>query len=250
MKKILIRVGIGLVALLIIGLVAVFLSLDSIVTKGVNTVGPTITKVDTRISGAVISPFSGSGSLRKLFVGNPPDYKTSSAIEVDKIEVSVRAGSIFSDKVIVEKVHVEAPQITFEGGLTGNNLSQILANIQTAAGGASGSKDPAAAKAQKKLQVNDLLIDGGKIRVTLKGLGGKTVTAPLPEIHLQNLGTGDNGITAADVSEIIMKEVLRSVLGVVKDVVLGAGGAVEDVGKGAVNRGQKAVKGLKDLFKP
>jgi hypothetical protein len=251
MKKILIRVAIALAVVLVVGLVAVFLSLNSIVTKGVNTIGPSVTKVETRISGATISPFSGSGSLLKLFVGNPADYKTPSAIEAGKIEVSVRPGSLFGDKVVVERVHVEAPLITFEGGITGNNLSKILANIQSVAGGDGGSKDgTASAKSQRKLQINDLLIDGGQIRVSLTGLGGQAVTVPLPEIHLQNLGTGDQGITAADVSAIIMKEVLKNVVGVVEQVVLKGGGAIQGVGKGAIDQGQKAVKGLKDLFKP
>ena len=99
---------------------------------------------------------------------------------------------------MVTSVHVQAPEITLEGDLSGNNLSKLLANIEAATGG---GNDPTAkkdsGKPAKKLQVDDFIIAGGKIHLQLNMAGGKSATVPLPEIHLTDLGQGTDGITAA-----------------------------------------------------
>ena len=103
--------------------VAIFL--NSIVKKGVETAGPIITKVDVKLGSASISPFSGSAELRKLCVGNPPGYKTDSAIKVEDVSVSLKPMSVFSDKVVIERINIKAPEITLEGTLGNNNLTTI-----------------------------------------------------------------------------------------------------------------------------
>jgi len=106
--------------------------------------------------------------------------------------------SVFSDKVHVKEVRVESPEITFEGGLKGNNLSRLLDNVQAATG--SSDKPGATAKeksSSKKLQVDDFVLSGGKINLSVDAgpLGGKSATVLLPEIRLTNLGSGPDGIT-------------------------------------------------------
>ena len=76
MKKIIIRIFAVLILLVVVALVVVFFSLNSIVKKAVETIGPKMTRVEVKLGAADISPFSGSGKLSKLFVGNPDGYKT------------------------------------------------------------------------------------------------------------------------------------------------------------------------------
>src|SRR5580693_312377 len=97
MKKIILRIAIVIVVLVLVFLTVVFLKLNTIVKKGVETVGPALTKVEVRLDAADISPFSGSGKLSGLFVGNPEGYKTPSAIQVGSIKLSVKVGSVLSD---------------------------------------------------------------------------------------------------------------------------------------------------------
>src|SRR3954463_16668372 len=132
MKKIVIRVGMVLALLVVVVLVVVFFSLNSIVKKGVETVGPQLTKVEVRLGAANLSPFSGSGQLTKLFVGNPEGYKTPSAIQLGDIKIGVKVGSVLSDTIIVDEINIQAPEITLEGTLSGNNLSKILDNLTAA----------------------------------------------------------------------------------------------------------------------
>src|SRR3989441_9729678 len=110
MKKLIIR---GIVVLLVLLVLAVGVSiyfLGSIVKKGVETVGPRITRTEMKLDSATLSLLSGSGKLKGLFIGNPEGFKTESAIKAGSVSVSVVPGSVFSDKIHVTRVEVRAPE--------------------------------------------------------------------------------------------------------------------------------------------
>src|SRR5947207_12772222 len=168
MKKLIIRVVVVLLVLLVVAVGASIYFLGSIVKKGVETVGPQITKTEIKLDSATLSLLSGSGKLKGLLVGNPEGFKTESAIKVGAVSVGCGHGSVFSEKVHVTQVNVQAPEITFEGGLKGNNLSKLLDNVQTAGGGSGTTKTVSPDKSSsKKLQVDDFVISGGKINVSI-----------------------------------------------------------------------------------
>jgi len=250
MKKLLIRILIGLVVLVILVVVAIGLFLDGAIKKGVETIGPQIAKVDIKLDSVNLSLLSGSAKIKGLIVGNPEGYKTPNAISVGSTSVSVSPGSLLSDKIVVKSIRVESPEITFEGGLGGNNLSKILDNVNAVAGGADQTAPketaPKESKPGKKLQVDDFLITGAKVKVSIKGTGGFAAPVPIPDIHFTNLGDGPDGITPAELAKKVIAEVTQ---GAVK----AAAGAVTDIGKGAVNEATKDIgkttKGITDIFK-
>jgi hypothetical protein len=240
MKKLIIRILIAVALIVILAAVAVGMFLDKAIKTGVETFGPKLTKVDVKLASVSLSLLSGSGSIKGLVVGNPEGYKTPSAINVGLASLSLKPGSLLSDKVVIKSINVQAPEITFETDLRHNNLSKILANVEEATGG--GAKEPAKpqepsqpkeAKPAKKLQVDDFLISGGKIHVSVTALGGKTATVPLPTIHLENLGAGPEGITPAELTERIIKAIEN---GAAK----ASEGAIVDLGKGALYIGKDA----------
>jgi hypothetical protein len=203
MKKTLIRVGLVLVVLVVVALVAVTLSLDKIIKKGVETVGPQLTQVTIKLDSVSLSLLSGGGSLKGLHVGNPQGYKTPSAIELGLASLSLKPSSLLSDKIVVRSIKVEGPEITFEGDLKGNNISKILENVEAATGGSGDAPatkpEPAPASGPgKKLQVDEFVITGGKIKLSTSLLAGRTITVPLPNIRLTDLGTGPGASARAN----------------------------------------------------
>ena len=254
MKKLWVKILLVLVALVILAVVLGFVFLDSIVQRSVETVGPAIAKVEVKLAGARISPFSGRGELKGLVVGNPPEYKTPEAIKVGEVGLSVVPSSVMGNKVIVRSVKVVGPEITFEGSLSGNNLSKILENVQgTEAKPQPQTKEETKAKT-RKLQVDDFLISGGKVHVNATLLGGKSATVPLPEIHLTNLGQGPEGITPSELVSKVLKEVtdatLKAVGAAMGDVGKQVTEDVKNLGTGTVEQAGKSVKGVVgDLFK-
>ncbi|MCX6902297.1 MAG: hypothetical protein NTW03_02210 [Verrucomicrobia bacterium] len=244
MKKIA-GILIVLALLLVVALVTVAFFLGSIVKKGLETVGPKVAQVEVKLDAANISLFSGHGQLKGFLLGNPPGFDSPSAIKVGDITLEVQPGSVFSDKIVVRTLHVLAPEITLHG-LTGDNLKKILDNIQTSSGGASTNRAPSAKKAdkaEKKLQVDDLLIQSGKVLVVLPMVGKATVS--LPDIHLTDLGKGPAGLTPAELSSKIVDAIYRAAIAAAADVRKGA----LDVGKPVGKQLDKATQKLGNLFK-
>jgi uncharacterized protein involved in outer membrane biogenesis len=254
MKKIIVRILIVAVVLIVAGFIVVGMFLDSIIKKGVETAGPAITKTDVRLDGVSLSVFSGKGSIKGLFVGNPAGYKTASAIQVGEATVRVKPGSLMSNKIVVESVSINAPDITIEGGLKDNNLTKILENVQSFSGATTtNASQTGAQKPAQKIQVNDLLITGGRVNVSLGLLGGKSVTVPLPEIHLTDLGKNSDGITPAELAQTVMRSIIEGALSGATKAVSNIGGGVTDaaksLGEGATGGVEKITKGIGGLFK-
>ena len=251
MKKWIIRIGLVVVVLVIAAVVVVFLSLNTIVKKGVETVGPQLTKATVTLGSANISPLSGSGQLHELFVGNPEGFNTPSAIKVGDIKVAVALGSVTSDTIKIKEIKISAPEITLDGGLSGNNISKILDNVNAAIGGeqpAASKSDTSAPKAAKKFFVQHVVVEGGKINLSTSLLGGKELTVPLPTLDLQNIGTENSGVTAGELVKQILKPLLASVTKAAEKGIADLGKTVTNV-KGAGDELNKVTGGLKNLFK-
>jgi hypothetical protein len=150
----------------------------------------------------------------------------------------------------VRSVRVEAAEITFEGGLGGNNLSKIMDNVNAIAKSGGPASTNTTAKAGNepgpKIEVDDFLITGAIVHVSLAGMSGKETILPLPDIHLTNLGQGNAGITATDLTRRVLGAITTATVKVVAS-------ATTDIGKGAgkaVGEGMnKITPGIGGLFK-
>jgi uncharacterized protein involved in outer membrane biogenesis len=261
MKKWIIRALIAFAILVVVAILGIRFFLDAAVKKGVETVGPMLTKVDVKLGSANISMLSGSGKLSGLVVGNPEGYKTPSAISVGSASLSLEPSSLFSDKIVIHSINVQAPEITFESDLKRSNLKKILANIEETTGGSGKDKTPASTqaekKANKKLQVDEFVISGAKVQVSIAGLVGQTATVQIPEIRLSGLGTGPEGITVAELSKRVLKAVLDSSVQAAGPALADLGKNVSDLtknltkelGKGGTGEVEKITKGIGDLLK-
>jgi uncharacterized protein involved in outer membrane biogenesis len=233
--------------ILAVVILVVAFSLGTIVKKGVENIGPQATKVDVRLKSAEVWLLAWRVQLSGLFIGNPPGYKTASAIEADKVSVRVKPGSAFSDKLVVESIQVTAPVITLEGGLRDNNLKKIEKNLDAYTASSSSTSSSSAsstgpAKPERKLQVNELVITGAKLLVNTKLSGGRTITLSIPDIHLTDLGTGPEGVTAAEVGQRALHAVLQAATTAVAQNASG-------LGEGAVGGAKDAVKKAADSLK-
>jgi uncharacterized protein involved in outer membrane biogenesis len=228
MKKILIRIALALIVLLIAGVITLTLNLDRGIKKVVETVGPQITQVPVKLDGVSLSVFSGSGALKGLTIGNPEGYKTPEAMSVGLASVAVNPGSIFSDKIVVKHIRIEAPKITFELGPGGNNLQRIQKNLEAAGGGVAPATPTEPAKETgpgKKLQVDEVVVTGGMVTFGVAALGGKVYEAPLPEVRLEKLGQGPDGITAAELGKVILSKINEQAIKTYGDKLAEAGAA-------------------------
>ena len=230
-------IGVLIAAVVGIG-IYVYSSLEPLIQQAVETYGSEITQATVKLDEVELDASSGKGALRGLSIGNPEGFKTPTAFRLGAISVSLDTGTITEDIVVIREIVIATPDITYEIGSDGSNLDALQDNVnaylesrgigkgETGAGGA-GDKGP-------KLVIENLYIRNGTVNVSATFLEGKTLSAPLPDIHLQDIGKDDGGASPGEVAE----EVLASI----KE---GATGAVSGLGLdemlGSVTEG---VKGL------
>jgi hypothetical protein len=226
MKK-LILIGAAVVVLVVVLVLVVGVSkLGPMIKYGVNTYGPTITNTEVHVGDVRVSLFSGTAELKDFSLGNPPGFKSPEALKVGTVLVDVDEGSIVTDIIIVERIEVLRPEITYERSRHRDNFKAILKGMK---GTQPAGKGPEAQTKKtgtgKKLLIREFVVKEGKVNVAISAAGEKSLSTDLPDIYLTNLGGGNAGATPGEV----VKEMLTALYGRITS------GAVT----GAVNQGLK-----------
>jgi uncharacterized protein involved in outer membrane biogenesis len=250
MKKVLIAVGV-LILIVVAAVILLVSNIDTIIKKGVETVGPKILQAPVTLKDVDISVSSSSGELSGLTIGNPAGYNTEYAFQLGRIAVELDVKSVTSDKVHIRRVLIDSPQITYEGALgKKNNLSQLQANVESFTGGSGGKDEKTDSRdsgAGKKVQIDYLKIADGSISVSMDVLQGKELTVTLPTIELRDIGK-DKEVTMSDALKQVLSAVnnvtLPAVRGAVTNFTKGLKGTAEAVQEGA----QEGLDKLKGLF--
>ena len=251
-KKILLITG----AVILVLLVVLMLSLGQIIKAGVNTAGPKLAGVPVHLDGAIVNPLTGMVRIKGLVVGNPKGFNTPSAMELNDFQLKIKMSSLFSKAIVIEKILIDAPQITYEKGLKSSNLSTLQENL--APKGAAAPKTEAAPApekkqgAAKKVIIEDFQLNGAKVNVTITALGGKKLTLPLPNIKMKDIGKSSGGANPAEVVSEVFNSISKAVMDAVTSstdvagkALKDAGGAATDAAKGATD----AAKGAADSIK-
>lgn len=160
--------------------------------------GAAAARVSVTLAEAEVKPAQGRATLSGLVVGNPPGFKTDHAFALGAIAVKIDAATITKDVVIVTEVVVQDLKASYELGANGSNLDAIRKNVERLAAGGGGPGDG------PKIIIEDLYIRGGTLTVSAAALGGKTLTAPLPDIHLSDIGKDQGGATATEAAAQVM----------------------------------------------
>ena len=205
MKKIMIAGGV-LFIVVIIAIVLLIGNINTIIKKGVETVGPKILKAPVTLKDVDISVSSGSGKIKGMKIGNPEGYKTDYAFQLEEIEMDLDVKSVTTDKVHIRNILINAPQIMYEEALgKKNNLTQLQANVEAFTGGGekkSGSSENEGAG--KKVQIDYIKIADGTIGVSLDLFQGKTTfNVSLPTIELHDIGKDKDATMSDALKQII-----------------------------------------------
>ncbi len=252
MKKMLMRIFVALLALLAVALAVAFFSLNAIVKKTVETRGPQMTGVAVRLGAVDLSPFSGSGSLTQLFVGNPGGYQSPFAVQVGRLKVAVQLGSVFSDTIVVDEINIQDPEVALEGTLDGNNLSAILDHLTASSAAQEQQQNappPPGQARQKKFIVRDFTLHGAKLYLHLHGFEKPlNQTLPISDLHLRDIGASEGGVSAAELSRRMFQPVLASARKAARDALVQRG--LEYLDKSGGSDVKKAAREvLTNLFK-
>lgn len=246
------KIFLFLVILAIAAVAAIYFLGSSALNKGIKTgvekFGPEVTQTPVRLDDVNLSILSGNGTLTGLYVGNPDGYKSENIFALGQIEIDVDTSSVFSDKIIINKIIIQKPEISYEKTLMSSNIKALLKNIEDFTGGADESapepetEAPAESGSSKQVVIKQLVIEDGTIFVGLMGAG---TTVPLPRIEMNNIGETGNKKSMAEVIDLVLTEVLKSIGPAIAE----SGDLVGEGGKAALEQGEGALKGATDSIK-
>ncbi|MFC1672943.1 hypothetical protein ACFL12_02210 [Pseudomonadota bacterium] len=270
-----IAIGLGLLVVVVaVGIVYLVQNAGDIVQAVIESEGSRTTQVAVTVDSAEVKVMDQFAAIRGLSVANPAGFKTDRAMSLGEVSVKL-ADNWTPDVIVVEEVMVIAPEITYEIGGSGSNIAKIQENVQNFMNAMSGGKaaapsEPAAdSDGGKKVIINNLWIKDGRVNVSATLLQGKSLGAPLPTIHLTDIGKDEGGASPAEVVEKVIGAITKSASGAASGVDLGSlglenisgkaaeiGGAAADAAKGALEgvggaaggAAGGAVEGLKGLF--
>lgn len=246
--KTLLKLGAAIILLVVVAAVVVGTYLGSIVKAGVEDVGPKITGTTIKLDAVDLSLFSGQARIKGLVVGNPKGFHAESSFKLADSKVGVDLKSALSDKLVIEQILIDGPEITYESGPSGNNVSKIQENVAAFSKSVTpkGAAEPKAEKKdQKKVQINDFIFKNGKVTMSTSMLGGKPITVSLPDIHLKDIGKDSGGVTPDTAAAEVFKAIDKAV---VQSVAKGAGEAVKNIEKQAGEVGSQVGETVKGLF--
>lgn len=237
----------GVVVVSLIAYIGLSFFLGSIVKAGVSTFAPKLTQTTVELSGARISPLTGSGTLSGLAVGNPKGWSDRNAFYLGKIHVEVQPFSIFGNHIVIEEIMIDQPEFVYETKIVSSNIKDLLNNIEAFTNNGRAEAKPVTEGGEPiKFIVKKFRLTNGTAKL---GAGPAAIPVPLPTISLDDLGVKENGITPDQLAGAVMKSVLGDIVSATGKAALKAGGTI---GAGAANTAGDAVKktgeGIKKLF--
>jgi hypothetical protein len=249
MKKILL----GLIVVVVLAVAGVawwlYKERDSLIADAIRTYGPQILGVSVKLGGVKTDVANQSAALHGLVIGNPPGFQTPHALSLGAVSLKLDIASLTRDVILIKEISIVKPDVTYEHKSGGSNLDVIQRNVEkniaekTAALGV-GKDNNAKDKAPgKKFIIEHVYIKDAKANVSADILQGKTLSVPIADLHLTDIGKKTNGATAGEAAKQIVTAITANVTKAANSAI---GIDVESLKK----KGTEAVSGaLKGLFK-
>jgi hypothetical protein len=229
----------GILALLIVVGVSiavwwVFRNLDSLAKDQIEQAGTRTLGVPTKVDSVSIHVWDGNLALSGLDIANPSGFKSPHFLALKKGEFDVTLGTLREDTIKVPKLTLKGIDVNIEKTDTGANYQQILDNAKRNKGSSPPSSSP-----EKKLIIDDLVIENITIHVDVRGMEGPigkvinpntSITLPIERIELHNVGrtgtgVGGTGVTPGELSSIVVQAVMAAAVekgqGMIPDIILG-----------------------------
>lgn len=257
MKTSKILIVLAIVAIVVVAaLYFLVANIDAIVEAAIEKYGSRAAGTKVEVASVKIRLRQGEGSISGLNIRNPSGFSTPSAFTLGDITVAIDIGSLTKDPIVIDRVAVAAPRITYEVNEAGKaNINQIKKNLEQYQG------KPAArekAEGEKNFLIRNLIIEGGEVDVRVAALPERPMSAKMPRVELTNVGGKDGASPAEIASQVLSPLINRAVQAAARTgVEQYVGKSVEDVKKALEEQAkeklggapEEAVKGAEEAVK-
>ncbi len=244
------KIFISILILSLVGALILYFFGSSILGKSVKTivetVGTEVTQTPVRLDTVKLSILSGNGKLSGLYVGNPKGFSSENIFALSQIEIDLESRTLTSDEIVINKIYIKEPHVSYEKKLTTSNLKELLKNIEESTGGGETTEPeeqqteaPAEEETSapgKNILIKELIIENPNVFLGLMGVG-QTIT--LPSIELTNISSSEEKIAGT-----ILEKVIAEIFKGIKSATPGAAGNFIDSTKKPLQDVNDGIKGL------
>ena len=235
--KIALMVLAGILALLVVALLACPLWIGPTAASVARSVVPSLTGCEFKVESISLNPYTGKFRLVDAHLANPKGYDTQDAFSVGTVSVELDVGSLLSDTIHVRDISIDKPFVSYVFDEAGsNNFARIAAAVAEKTGGSEKKEEKAGEEKKgkgKKVVIDRLSIDGTKVKYRM-------ITLPIPVPTLTNIGKESGGATPEEVRDTVWDKIKDSF----SSIGTGLGSAANALGEGATN----ALKGAANLL--
>src|SRR5688500_2493855 len=186
----------GIVALVVIGLVVVYVNLNSIVRRTVQSQATASLNLQTTVGGASVGLFSGNVGLSDVAVDSPQGFDAPDMFTLGGTKVDVTYGELRKDPVRVDEIVIDKPRLVVEQK-GGKFNFKVLMDQQ--------SQQPSEGGEPMKLVINQLKVNDAQValRPGIPGLSNE-INVTIPSFVLDKIGTGEGAENGAAIKEVVM----------------------------------------------
>lgn len=216
--KILIKIVVAFLLLLVVGLVALYFSINGIAKYAIDKAGTSALGVTTHVDGVSIGIFSGVTTMDGLSVANPSGYNKEDFLSLKSGELDASLAGLMGSDVHVDRLVLSGIQLDIEQNKNGFNYQVILDNAKGDEAKDDASKDPAGGDATKdegepqvfhfgEILLEDVMVTANLLSDLGKGTG---VSIPIKKLQLKDVGS-DQGLPLDKITVVVVEALLHAV---------------------------------------
>ena len=196
--------------------------LDAVVKDAIQKWGREITGVAVRVDGVKIDLAEGRATIRGLTLGNPKGFQGPHALTAGRDAPRARPGLGHSRRWWWSGNCCSlAPEVAYERGQGSDNLTVIQKNVDAWVAKNAGAKKGGGPG--RKFIIDNVIIHDGKAQL------GASLTSPIPELRLRDVGRKAGGANAGEA----VKQVFGALLRNATELALRTGGLLKEGAPGA-----------------
>ena len=188
-------------------------NLDRLVEAGIERVGPHVTGTPVLVGSVSIDLGEGRGEINDLTIGNPQGFKSDYALKLGRILLDIDTATLTSDPVRISEISVRDTHLIAEVGVDGTNLKKLMDTLRS---GDSGADDTASKNTSSGpgLVIERFAFTGADMTLDTPL---KDYETTVPDVNLSGIGEKENGATAAEAAEQILKPVIAAAIKAAQD---------------------------------
>jgi uncharacterized protein involved in outer membrane biogenesis len=196
MKKIVIRIVLGVVVVLVIAVAGLYFYRNSLIRSAVESQANSSLGVKTTLGGAELGLFGGTLELEDLKIGSPQGYSAEQMFTLGELDLGVKYGELRQDPVRVRRIVIDRPKAVLEYVNGKFNFQAMMDQMAGKDAKTEKGKDPV------KLIVDELTVKDASVAVRAPMLPSE-LAITIPTVTLKEVGTGEGSKNGAAIRDVV-----------------------------------------------